>query len=72
MPYVVAFADQMEKLLSMLSDEERSLVQLKLDGHKQEEIAEQLGCSERTVRRLLSRVRAHWKKMLEDSLDEAP
>jgi RNA polymerase sigma-70 factor (ECF subfamily) len=66
----VAFADQMEQLLRDLGEEERCLVQLRLEGYTQEEIAAKIGCSERTVRRLLSRVRSQWKKLLDESLSE--
>ena len=65
---VVAFAEQMEQLLNALDEDERLLVQLRLEGLRQDEIANRMGCSERTVRRLLSRVRSRWKTLLEDSL----
>lgn len=54
----VAFADQFEQLLSSLGPEERQLVDLKLQELTNEEVAQQMGCSERTVRRILKRVQS--------------
>src|SRR5439155_16100737 len=50
------FADQFQQLMASLDDEERQLVDLKLQQYTNEEAAERLGCSERTVRRLLKRM----------------
>ena len=52
------FADQLERLLAGLDEEERKIVDLKLQDYTQEEIAQQLNCSERTVRRILKRLQA--------------
>jgi RNA polymerase sigma-70 factor, ECF subfamily len=52
------FADQFTQLVAGLDDEERQLVDLKLQQFTNEEIAERMGCSERTVRRILKRVQA--------------
>ncbi len=54
-----AFADQLEQVLALLDEEERQLVDLKLQEYTNEEAAEHMGCSERTVRRILKRVQAH-------------
>jgi RNA polymerase sigma factor (sigma-70 family) len=51
------FADQFRQLLDGLTEEERRVVDLKLQEHTNEEVAELLGCSERTVRRLLTRIK---------------
>ncbi len=51
-----AFADQFQQLMASLDDEERQLVDLKLQQYTNDEVAEHLGCSERTVRRILKRV----------------
>lgn len=64
----VAFAEQMQRLFEELDDEERLLIQLKLDGVEQDEIAARLGCSKRTVRRLLQQVRTRWELALASSL----
>ncbi|MDH3718997.1 MAG: sigma-70 family RNA polymerase sigma factor [Planctomycetota bacterium] len=61
------FADQLEHLLSEMDEEEKQLVQLKLQNHTNLEIADHLGCSERTVRRILSRVKSRLRKALEES-----
>lgn len=66
----VAFADQMQHLLGMLDDEERQLVQSKLDGLDSQAIASRLDCSERTVRRLLLKVRSRWERELGESLKQ--
>jgi RNA polymerase sigma-70 factor (ECF subfamily) len=60
----VAFADQMQHFFDALDDEERRLVQSKLDGATHDQIAQELDCSERTVRRLLERVRQRWEQEL--------
>jgi RNA polymerase sigma factor (sigma-70 family) len=52
------FADQFQQLLSSLDDEERQIVDLKLQECTHEEVAARLGCSERTVRRVVKRVQA--------------
>jgi len=54
----VVFADQFEHLLDTLDDEQRKLLELRLEDLTQEEIAERMSCSERTVRRLLKRLEA--------------
>ncbi len=61
------FADQLEQLLSGLDEEERKIVDLKLQDFTQDEIAKQLNCSERTVRRILKRVQA---RLLRDAEPE--
>ncbi len=59
-----AFADQLDNLLSALDTEERQVVQLKLEDRTNEEIARQMQCSERTVRRILNRVRSRLHALL--------
>lgn len=54
----VEFADQFDHLLESLDPEERDLLRLKLDGLTNEQAAEQLGSSERTVRRLVKRLQS--------------
>jgi RNA polymerase sigma factor (sigma-70 family) len=53
-----AFTDQFELLISGLDDEERWLVDLKLQDCTNLEAAARMGCSERTVYRLLRRLQA--------------
>jgi RNA polymerase sigma factor (sigma-70 family) len=62
----VAFADQLEQVLLSLDEEERQIVQLKLQEHTNKEVAQRLTCSERTVRRLLKRVQARLVRAFEE------
>jgi RNA polymerase sigma factor (sigma-70 family) len=57
-----AFQDEFQNLLGSLDEEERNIVALKLDDCTQEEIAQRLQCSERTVRRILKRVQQRLAK----------
>lgn len=52
------FADQFTRLIESLDEEQRQLVDLKLQQCTNPEIAERMGLSERTVRRILKRVQA--------------
>jgi RNA polymerase sigma-70 factor, ECF subfamily len=52
------FQEQFEQLLALFDDEERQLVELKLQQFTNDETATRMSCSERTVRRLLQRVKA--------------
>jgi RNA polymerase sigma factor (sigma-70 family) len=60
------FADQLQQLLTGMEDEERRVVMLRLEDRTCEEVAEQLNCSERTVRRILKRVQHRWQRLLEE------
>ena len=60
----IEFADQLEQLLGVLDEEERTAVILKLEQHTNNEVAQQLKCSERTVRRIIGRVQSRWKQSL--------
>jgi len=53
-----ALADEVESILRQLEPHHRPILELRLQGHNLEEIAEQLQCSERTVRRVLESVRS--------------
>lgn len=59
------FTDLLEGALAGLGEEERQVVQLKLQDFTHDEVAEKLGCSERTVRRILKKVQARLEKMLD-------
>lgn len=52
------FADQFQQLMASLDEEERCFVDLKLQQCTNLEVAARLGCSERTVRRILKRVQS--------------
>jgi RNA polymerase sigma-70 factor (ECF subfamily) len=51
------FVDQLEGFLGQLRAQDRQILELRLQGHKNEEIASQLGISERKIRRLVERIR---------------
>lgn len=51
-----AFAESLEGLVASLNGEERKIVELKLAEVSNEEVAQRMGCSDRTVRRLLNRL----------------
>ncbi len=51
---------ELELILSGLSFRDQQIVRQSLQGYEQTEIATQLGCSERTVRRVLHRLKLEW------------
>ncbi len=59
------FADQFQHLIAQLDDEERQVVEWKLQECTSEETAQHMGCSERTVRRILKRVQTRWARASE-------
>jgi len=59
-------ADELEAFLGQLDDEQRQLVELRLQGLGQTEIAREMECSERTVRRILARIESQMHRMLEE------
>ncbi len=61
-------ADQIDALADQLDDEERTVLTLKLNEIGNREIASQLGCSERTVRRILERLQSRLRHILGESL----
>jgi RNA polymerase sigma factor (sigma-70 family) len=63
----VAFADQFQHVLAALDEEERQVVDLKLQECTNEEIAQRLNSSERTVRRILKRVQLRLARAFEPS-----
>jgi RNA polymerase sigma-70 factor (ECF subfamily) len=56
-------ADTLREVLDNLSERERPVVLLRLQGFGITEIAEQVGRSERTVHRVLESVRAHLERL---------
>ena len=52
-----AAADELEALMEQLPERGRQALALRLQGYEHEEIAQQLACHERTVRRLLAEAR---------------
>lgn len=59
------FADEFEHLLSGLEEQERRLVDLKLQDLTNDEAAEALGVSERTIQRMLNVLHAKFARLLE-------
>jgi RNA polymerase sigma-70 factor (ECF subfamily) len=51
------FVDQIENFLTRLSPKDREILELRMQGYKDVEIAEKLNISDRTIRRLMERVR---------------
>lgn len=56
-----ALAEEIELLMADLKPVEREILQLRLQAYTIDEIAEQVGRSERTVRRLLERLRGRYE-----------
>jgi RNA polymerase sigma-70 factor (ECF subfamily) len=63
---VVALAETVEELMRGLKANERDMVTLSLQGHTVIEISNQVKRSERTVHRVLGRVRDKLRKLRED------
>ncbi len=59
-------ADQVLAMLSSVSEQECQILDLKLQRFTNDEIAEQVGCSERSVRRILKNMQVRWIE-LEDA-----
>lgn len=62
----IEIADQLEHLLASLGTDECQVLDLKMQDLTNEEIAEKLGCSERTVRRLARSIQEKWIRMADD------
>jgi RNA polymerase sigma-70 factor (ECF subfamily) len=56
-------AETVEQLLRWLDADERSIIELSLQGYTTQEISEQLGRAERSVRRLRERVRRQLERL---------
>jgi RNA polymerase sigma factor (sigma-70 family) len=65
------FAEQFQMLLESLEEEERQIIDLKLQECTQDEIAARLGISERTVRRILKRVQSKLARVFSPTEPEA-
>jgi RNA polymerase sigma factor (sigma-70 family) len=55
----LAAADELTAILQQLGQRDRQVLELRLQGHEYEEIADRLNCSERTVRRAINEARRH-------------
>lgn len=58
----LAVVEELETVMRELSPDHRRMLELRLQEHTIEEVAESIGCSERTVRRVLDRVKDHLLK----------
>jgi RNA polymerase sigma-70 factor (ECF subfamily) len=56
------FVDQLEHFLGQLLPEDRKIIEMRLAGHDNVEIATQLGISDRKIRRLMERMRGQAEK----------
>lgn len=65
--FVVLMADRCRWLLESLGDQQlRDVTMAKLEGLRNEEIADRLGCSQRTIQRQLHLIRKKWELVLEE------
>ena len=62
-PEVLAIAvEEYQRLMRVLDDDRlRTIAQCKLEGHRNEEIAERLGLTCRSIERKLQRIRQIWE-----------
>jgi RNA polymerase sigma-70 factor (ECF subfamily) len=63
----VALAETVERLLGSLDSDERPILELSLQGYSTQEISQQLGRAERSVRRLRERIRKQLERMQTDA-----
>ena len=61
-----ALTDLMEELLRRSPESERPILTLSLQGYTQPEISDRVGCTERTVRRVLTRMRERLQRLQAD------
>jgi RNA polymerase sigma factor (sigma-70 family) len=70
--YIVEMQESLEQLLDLLPDDEyRAVANMRMEGHSNEEIAEKLGCTERTVERRLQRIREIWEQAAAEPGEES-
>ena len=61
---IVSFADMLEQILERLDTDEQLLIQYRIEGYTQKEIAEKLGVDDRTVRRMFAQIRTRGAQLL--------
>jgi RNA polymerase sigma-70 factor (ECF subfamily) len=66
---VVVLAETVEQLMRGLDERDRRILELGLQGHRAAEISEQVGCTERTVHRVLGRIRKRLERMRADDAE---
>ncbi len=63
--FAIMIADEYRRLLHSLGDETLQQIALwKMEGHTNEEIAQQLGCALRTVANKLNLIRMKWERQV--------
>lgn len=67
----VAFLDQLEHFMSKMKDEDREILELRLQGYSSEEIAKKLDTYDRKVRRVLERIRSLAEQELDMDIPES-
>ena len=65
----LVLTDQVEQLMQSLDRSQQRILELRLQGHNLEEIAQIAQCSEAKVRRLLERVKRQLKRWHSNNLD---
>ncbi len=68
---IVSFTDLLERVLVRLEPDQQLLIQYRLEGYTQKEIADKLGVDDRTVRRMFANLRNRGQELLGDGLAEA-
>lgn len=63
---VMVFLDELSQLHRCLGPREQKILELRLEGYSQGEIAQRLGVNERTIRRSIAEIRAHLNDWLHD------
>ncbi len=64
--YSAEFVDLCGQLVEGLGPELQEIARLKIEGYTDVEIAEHLGCSDRTIRRRVELIRRNWQVVEED------
>jgi RNA polymerase sigma factor (sigma-70 family) len=60
--FAAMVADEVQRLLQMLPEEElRTIAVARMEGYTNREIADRLGCAERTIERRMKYIRAIWR-----------
>jgi RNA polymerase sigma factor (sigma-70 family) len=60
----VEFADLVRDIYGLLPEDETQVLQLRIEGYSQQEIADKLGVTDRTVRRMWDRIRQRLARLL--------
>lgn len=60
-----AMMDELENLTDGFDERQVRILRLRLHGYQMTEIADEMQCSERTIRRALEKVRQRWEERLE-------